>query len=271
LRVLADRLLEADAQFLESLATADRSPKVKALAASLLARLARASGNGEDIAELARFVEARKKGLLRRRWVVTPQPLNNPAQFARRGALFADAGFTALAGALGLAPAELAEAWSWGADLRADVALAAMAERSGPDGVVAVLIAALAEHAARSVRALVALAPRLDDARRAELALRLLRDGGSFQDALAIGGAACRIEGAIGLPAGAALLDALSSEAAARPADQTEELRTLGLIASRAAARQALERLAGVGVLQADPRLDMIRLNAALDDNGGQG
>ena len=44
----------------------------------------------------------------------------------------------------------------------------------------------------------------------------------------------------------------------------------LGLIASRAAARQALERLNGAGLLQGDPRLDMLRLNAALDDNGAK-
>ena len=48
------------------------------------------------------------------------------------------------------------------------------------------------------------------------------------------------------------------------------ELFALGLLASRAAARQVLERLNGAGLLQGDPRLDMLRLNAALDDNGAK-
>jgi hypothetical protein len=56
----------------------------------------------------------------------------------------------------------------------------------------------------------------------------------------------------------------------AKPSDELAELFALGLIASRAAARQALERLNGIGLLQSDPRLDMLRLNAALDDNGAK-
>ena len=42
----------------------------------------------------------------------------------------------------------------------------------------------------------------------------------------------------------------------------------LGL-AIAAGAQRTLERLANAGLLQADPRLDTIRLNAALDDKGG--
>ena len=68
-------------------------------------------------------------------------------------------------------------------------------------------------------------------------------------------------------PAGAVLFAALGRDNA-KPSDELTELFALGLIASRTAARQALERLNGAGLLQGDPRLDMLRLNAALDDNG---
>jgi hypothetical protein len=46
-------------------------------------------------------------------------------------------------------------------------------------------------------------------------------------------------------------------------------LEALGLIASRAAARQALEQLKTA--LAHDLVFQTIRLNAELDDNGGQG
>ena len=46
------------------------------------------------------------------------------------------------------------------------------------------------------------------------------------------------------------------------------EFHALGLLASQMAAQQTLQRLTAAGLLQADPRLDMLRLNAALDDNG---
>jgi hypothetical protein len=56
----------------------------------------------------------------------------------------------------------------------------------------------------------------------------------------------------------------------AKPSDQAAELHALGLIASREGARRSLERLTGAGLVQGDPRLDMLRLNAALDDKGAK-
>ena len=91
--------------------------------------------------------------------------------------------------------------------------------------------------------------------------------GFSFDVAKTIAGGTARLENPLTAPAGAALLSALRRDDA-KPSDDLTELFALGLIASRAGARQALERLNGAGLLQGDPRLDMLRLNAALDDNG---
>ena len=68
-------------------------------------------------------------------------------------------------------------------------------------------------------------------------------------------------------PSGAKLLTELRRDAA-KPSDHVAELHALGLIASRDGARRSLEQLTCAGLLQADPRLDMLRLNAALDDQG---
>ena len=117
---------------------------------------------------------------------------------------------------------------------------------------------------------LTALTPRLAPGQRSELAEKVLRTRGfSFDMAKTIAGGTARLENPLTAPAGAVLLAALRRDDA-KPSDELTELFALGLIASRAAARQVLERLNGAGLLQGDPRLDMLRLNAALDDNGAK-
>jgi hypothetical protein len=224
------------------------------------------------VGELARFFELQTRGLLRRSRQLKASPPKTAAQKTRRAELLAQTDFAAFAGALDLTPGELGEVWTWGADTDADASFAAMAARSASDSIVA----ALARHG--GIAQAHVLAPRLAPAGRAELALRLLRDGALFQQALDVGGPGCRIDRAIELPAGARWLAGLQATSQTMPADgaaQTpppdpRELRALGLIASRAGAQEALDRLAAAGLLRADPRLDMIRLNAALDDNGAK-
>lgn len=145
-----------------------------------------------------------------------------------------------------------------------------MAEQSADDSAIAAFVEALREHAAHHLPALLAIASRLDQPSCAALAQQVLRGGGNYQAALALGGGACRIDRAIDMPAGAAVLRALAQEAA-KPNEQAAELEALGLLVSRAGARDALERLTRAGLLHADPRLDLLRLNAALNDHGGDG
>jgi len=268
---LTQGLSEADAPFLETLAAGDRAPKVKALAASLLARLGRGSAVGEEATELAGFFTLGTKGLLRRSRTVAANVLKTHAQRIRRQTLFAGADYTGFAAALGMSGEELAAIWVWGDDVQADIELAGMAQRSASDAIVADLSTALAEHSLPNLGALLALVSRIGPTQRASIAQRVLRDKGSYQDALAIAGGGGRVEGVTDVPAEAALLRALNS-ADVRPGDHAAELQALGMLASRAGAQKALERLVrGAGLLQADPRLDMLRLNAALEDRGVQG
>jgi len=268
---LTQGLSEADAPFLETLAAGDRAPKVKALAASLLARLGRGSAVGEEATELAGFFTLGTKGLLRRSRTVAANVLKTHAQRIRRQTLFAGADYTGFAAALGMSGEELAAIWVWGDDVQADIELAGMAGRSASDAIVADLYTALAEHSLLNLGSLLALASRIGPAQRAAIAQRVLRDRGSYHDALAMAGGGGQVEGVTDVPAEAALLHALGS-ADARPGDHAAELQALGMLASRAGAQKALERLVrAAGLLQADPRLDMLRLNAALEDRGVQG
>jgi hypothetical protein len=172
------------------------------------------------------------------------------------------------ASALALTPEELIAAWSFDLDSQADAALVALVARTGTNALVAQTAEAASECRASGLIA--ALAPRLAPEQRSELAERVLRTRGqSFAMAVAIAGGAAQIADPLSAPAGVALLAALRRDDS-KPSDQAAELLALGLIASRAGARQALERLNDAGLLQGDPRLDMLRLNAALDDNGAK-
>jgi hypothetical protein len=266
LSLLATGLSDADIPFLEGIASNDRAPKVKALAASLLARLGKGPAVGEDIAELAGFFSVKIKGLLRRSRVIQFENVKTPAQVHRRAALLESADIASLARALALTPQELVDAWSWDVDRQADAALTSLVARTGTDSLVAQTAEAVSQCDASFF--LAALTPRLAPGQRSELAEKLLRTRRfSFDMAKTIAGGTARLEDPLTAPAGAALLAALRRDGA-KPSDELTEFFALGLIASRTAARQALERFNGAGLLQGDPRLDMLRLNAALDDNG---
>jgi hypothetical protein len=101
------------------------------------------------------------------------------------------------------------------------------------------------------------------------LALKVLAtSGGAFMQALAIAGSDGEIDGVVDTAAGEVLLSELAGRSDGDRAGHAIELLALGLLASQAAAVQALEKLAEAGLIASDPRLDMLRLNAALDPKG---
>jgi hypothetical protein len=263
-------LSDNDASFLESIGTDDRAPKVKALAVSLLARLGRGSGARDDDAELATFFSVQTRGLPRRSRAVQFENAKTAAQLQRRAALFESIDIAAFAGALDLAPQELMAAWTWNVDRLADTALIAMIARTGTDADVSLAAGAVSQSDADDLRGLAMLVQRLAPEERWQLAATMLGERGySFEAAKAIAGTAGRFDNPLDAPAGSGLIEKLSRDDA-KPSDQIAELYALGLIASRAGARRALARLSSAGLLQGDPRLDMPRLNAALDDNGAR-
>lgn len=266
LSLLSERLSDEDAAFLEGVAASDRAPRVKALAASLLARLGRGDAVGEEIAELAGFFSVRTKGLLRRSRVIEAKPQKTPAQRQRRKVLFETVDLASFTTALGVAPQEFIEAWDWKADPMADQGLIGMIASTATDEQVSQAADILGASDATGL--IVALAPRLPPGERAKHAVAALHTHGiRFELAQLIAGVVARLDDPLSAPAGKALLAALQSEDA-KPSDQAPELFALGLIASRDGARDALQRLTGASLLQGDPRLNMLRFNAALDDRG---
>ncbi|SFJ94562.1 DUF5691 domain-containing protein [Bradyrhizobium sp. Gha] len=266
LTLLSERLSGDDVAFLENLVTNDRAPKVKAMATSMLARLGHGPAVGEDIAELAAFFSVKTKGLLRRSRVIDFETPKTPAQWQRRKVLLEGADLTSFSGALGLAPQDLIAAWDWNVDPAADAGLIKMIVEPGTNAQLAQAAGVVSEHDATGL--IVALAARLAPAERARFAaVGLHTHGFRFEMAQAVAGVAARLDDPLSAPSGAKLLTALRRDDA-KPSDHVAELHALGLIASRDSARRSLEQLTGAGLLQADPRLDMLRLNAALDDQG---
>jgi hypothetical protein len=266
LSVLSDRLSDDDVAFLEGIAANDRAPKVKALAVSLLARLGRGDAVGENVAELAGFFSVRTKGMLRRSRVIEAVPLKTPAQWRRREALLDEVDLASFATALGVTPNELIAAWDWKVDQAADMALISTIASTATDAQVSQAAEAMSERDATGLIA--ALAPRLAPDERARHAVTALNMHGiGFELVQRIAGAAARLDDPLSAPAGKELLAALQTEDA-KPSDQVRDLFALGLITSREGARGSLQRLTGAGLLQGDPRLNMLRLNAALDDRG---
>ncbi|MBR0847326.1 hypothetical protein JQ543_06185 [Bradyrhizobium diazoefficiens] len=266
LALLAERLSDDDIAFLEGIAANDRAPKVKTLASSLLARLGRGSAIDAEAAELAGFFPVETKGIFRRTQMIEAERLKTPAQWQRRRALFARADLASFSGALGMTPDALIGCWSWNADPEADTALVGLIVASGTDSEVA-QVADLVDGP-NATGLLMVLAPRLGPAARAKFAVTALNAQGiRFEPAQAMAGPAARLDDPLSAPAGKTLLAALRRDDA-KPADFGGEFHALGLIASREGARRSLERLTAAGLVQGDPRLDMLRLNAALDDRG---
>ena len=256
-------LTDNDIPYLESLGQ-DRAPKIKALAASMLARLGRESGTQDDAAELAGFFEFQTKGLLRRTRILVPKPIKTPAQRSRRDALFAQVNFAGFASALGISDDDLAAHWSFGSDASADQGMGKMAERTASTRNIEALCTRLMREDTLYVPLLLTIRSRLDMGQRNGFARRILTArGGSFAMALQLAGPGAELDGLIDSVPGKALIATCATDT-----NVNIEVQALALIATQTAARGALELFSKSGLMGSDPRLDLLQLNAALIHSG---
>ncbi|MGD9917940.1 MAG: DUF5691 domain-containing protein [Paenirhodobacter sp.] len=265
--LLATGLCAADLPFLATL-KADRSAKVQSLAQGLRARLGETETDAEARAELAAFFELTKVGLLSRRHLLRARPLKTAAQRRRRAELAEQIALAPLAEGLGLSAAALIAAWDFG---DGSPEITAIVARSGSDAEVEALLERLlaAPEAKADPSALIA---RLGPGPRAALAPRLAqRDGSGFGLTAAM---LAPLPGTLDFdtirraPAFATLLATFQAEVGgATPAtavSAAQGLAHLGLIADRAAAHALIDQFTRAGLGLADPRLALLRLNAAL-------
>jgi hypothetical protein len=272
LEILESKLSEADAGFLESL-DKDRSERVQALARTYLARLGKAADTGDLATELAETVTLGKVGLIKRRTRLVIKSLNNAAQKARRQELFTLVSVSALARALGVSELQLVEAPPDGPPEGIDAFLHMMAT-TGSDAALRALLNGMLADDSTPVSQLRLLASRLSAAeRRALLPQIMARDAEGLEATLAIAG---RELGAIPIApllasqtytALSRLLDQLNVEDPHRAANNTAlgaALNRIALLLDAPGAADLVARVGIWGVSPADPKLDLLHLNAAL-------
>ncbi|MGI9412760.1 MAG: DUF5691 domain-containing protein [Hyphomicrobiales bacterium] len=274
-QALTTCLSDADLPFLESL-SADRSEKVRTLATTLAARLGRAAETGEMAGELADFLKLGTAGLLSRKPAVTPKPLKTTAQKTRRRELFGVVSLAGLAQALGMTEDALVEAWRPKGDGAATESFVHMVSETGSDAVQLACAQRLLEEGADMLSSVGPLARRLDgEARRGLAATIRDRDGATFAATVACAGDALgdmpyvAIAAAPGFRALISELKAFSKADDARHKMHEHEVLSgtfhLGLLADPPAAVALIDRFTELGLMAADPKLDMLHLNAALE------
>ncbi|MFT4253274.1 MAG: DUF5691 domain-containing protein [Caulobacter sp.] len=272
LEILEQGLSPDDAPVLEGFA-ADRSDRVQALVRRLLARLGRGEGDASAAQELAGMVELARVGLIKRRNQLKLKPLKNATQEGRRRDLLSVVALADLAKALGVDETGLLESMPMGEPLVL-AAFASMVEDTASPAAWRVLFELTLEEADVPVDLVAILIRRASsEERRKALAAVLAReDDATFRGGIAVAGEMLGQAGAEilsrspGYKALLALVDlSLTAEVRAPPPMLATGLTNLGLILDRAAAQAVVDACVARGLSVADPRLDQLHLNIALE------
>lgn len=274
LRILELRLGDDDLEVVDRF-SADRSDRVRLAAARLSARLGRGEADPETTRELAEMVRVQTTGLLTRRTRLVFPELKTAAQRARRLELMRSVPFTALVAALETTAAALLEAAPHGGPAELAALVQCIAETGTADACER-LLELLLEAGEGGEGWLSPLADRVPEARRRGALASVVGHGSpSLEEAVAFAGPALG-----GLPLEAvsqaaawtalrgSLRDAREGDAAARAAAEAHlgvVLPRLALLVDRPAAQAVLDLCTGEGLPSADPRLDLLHLNAALE------
>jgi Family of unknown function (DUF5691) len=271
--ILEVRLSADDGTFLESLAS-DRSDRVRALASAYLARLGWQTDTDALAAELAEMVQIGKVGLVQRRTQLTIKPLKTGAQHARRQDLFKLVSFAGLVRALGVSEQQILETFPTGT-VEGVEAFVQMVAVTGSDDARRALFDLMLDDAAPSLAHARPLAPRLSvEERRALLPRLMKRDTDAFETTLALMGRTLGEASLSALLASPGYAQLMSMVETATRADETAAksaghvlaamLDRVALLVDAAAAAALIARLTTAGLSPADPKLDMLHLNATL-------
>lgn len=273
IELLEANLSTEDGEFLASLAN-DRSDRVRAVASAYLARIGWQTDLDALATELAEMLEMQKVGLIKRRNQLAIKPLKTKPQNARRRELFKLVSFNALARALQLDESQLLETVPDGTEegISDFVQMVAM---TGSDQARRQLLDRMMDEASFPIAYARPLGPRLSpEERRSILPRALTRDGDLFGTTLSLmdstvgqaplsaleksPGYAALESALAGLP------DADDKTRATIEATLETALTRIALLADAAAAAEIIRRTTSRGLSPADPRLELLHINAAL-------
>lgn len=270
---LESALSDQDVEWLEALAS-DRSDRVQALARLYLARLGRPVETDALATELAETLEVRTGEAPRRHPQLAINALKSAAQNARRRDLFKLVSLAGLARALGRTEEEILETAPAGTAEDVD-AFVQMVAATGSHRARRALLDHMLDDEASPLAHIRRLGSRLSREEQRALQARIMkRDAEMFETTLALMSRAlgeAPLPALLASPGYAALMSAVEAargddEAQRRAADVILDtaLSRIALLAAAPAATALLARLTASGLSPADPRLDLLRLNAAL-------
>lgn len=271
-------LSEADRPFLEEVKAKDRSNAIKQLAEALLGRMELLGAlSPEKAAALfyEEFLKVERKGILKRELKLSGRHKRPQDNTERLSLLIERAGLDALAAGAKASRTELAaawphDAWSYAVSFRA-LLLAAGSPAENEAAFLAICEAGLTGLGGERLGEMLDRAP---EARRPALAAKALdRANGGFDDHLsAMGGQIGRAPLSLVRRTGL-WTETLGLLQAAQKGEEAKfahllplKLRILGGVLDAAGAAEALEDCARLGLSPADPRLDLLHLNAELPE-----
>lgn len=272
LEILEERLSSDDASVLGGFA-GDRSERVQALIRRLLARLGQGEGDVSSAQELAAMMELGRVGLIKRRNQLKLRPLKTQAQESRRINLLGQVTLADLARALAVDEKALLESMPVGEPWVLNSFMTMVEETASPAAWRALFDLALQEADA-PVEMVALLARRASpEERRVALPIVLAREGvSSFRSSLAVAGDLLGETGRGALASSPGYKELLALVAASLSEDNriaaqplSVGLANLGLLLDRIAAQAVIDACVAAGLSAADPRLDPLHLNIALE------
>jgi hypothetical protein len=266
-QTLSKGLTERDRAFLEGLST-DRAPTVRNAANRLLKRLGGGAtvpaGDDEAARDIVDFLKVETHGLLKRQRVIVAVPIRNHPQSVRRSGAMAALDVATLASLLGVAATDLPAMMQWGQDVQLDREMVALILGTGAEDVVNAFEEAVAGGAPIGLDAVADGLERLDGATVATMARRTLTQTRSLPSVVHMLPTPGIIDDPRTSPAWRDLLLDLHRDDGAQAGMGRDEMPAMGILATSRAAAEIIERLGALGVPTADPRLDVLRINAAL-------
>lgn len=260
---LRKHISEGDKDLLETFAN-DRSSKVKTLVQHQLARLGNAVTDDENAAkEVPDFLQLKRLGLLGRKQAIKARALKNDAQRKRRAKVLAQTTLGSVAEALDVSPDSLVDMWAMD---EATDDIANLIARSGTDHQVARFAQRMIEHEAVVPQPLL---DRLTADQKNTFGRDVMRtDDWRLTDTrrwISPGANAVSNEALTTFKALPELMEkTVSNEHSAQEETIAQAIGGLALIVDRDAASALLESFAAAGIMTADLRLTLLRLNAAL-------
>lgn len=282
---LAIKLSQQDIEYLNSLAN-DRSKKVVELSTQLLMRLGENLPPTDDqracelADELAAWLTVKTSGLFKKTKHVVAAPLKSKKQQALRSEWLEQVSLIHLAQALSLSPRELVENWQFSQHRYLDnYNFITNVARHAPDEIIQIVITRLRDYLneeQHAINLLELLLPRLSSDERQKLVSEIMSHNKAiyrFDELLPF----------TDQPIGAIQWRVLAKTLAWKTLEQqiieqiektsyleqsyaTRGIIALGLLVSSDCAKQIIERLVKLGMLNVDPVFDCLKLNIKLSE-----